>query len=397
MFTYKHLLYNMSGKLQSTTRNLYSRKYQKKFVITKKVYPENTVVPESFKYSNEDARLIELIQTETTLHNRNNITRTQAYKEIYFNHKELHWALLAHMVSRNSGWLMTDLKGELLPHLMTEQERYAMFRFYETANALIFQDAYPQLLLYVESKRRQINLFHLLPAFHVSRFMKPFWDLFLKDQDSVLITTALIMNEQHYIEDRVIQNEKYQQTVLETLKFKGQEIAQMTQVIFPYEADNLHIFWTRSGTRLAGLILEHFADVKERIAVGKKLYAMLFGIKDVFEGVTVFAENVFHSGSRKDYWDYLFTDKVQYKHSQYQKERMIGEKKIKQAPPFYSPTLEEAWENQSIPAVSELDWYNNTSVLKELQDFSVPMRFDMTGEYCFGLNKLELAVLSKRN
>ncbi|MDQ0300721.1 hypothetical protein J2S78_003189 [Salibacterium salarium] len=349
---------------------------------------------EKVNMSDEEVNLINGIKAETKKHNRNNITRTEAYRKVYFHHQELHWALLAHMVSRNSGWCMTDLKGELLPHVMTEEERNALFHFYETANALIFQDAYPQLLLYVESKKRQTNLFHLLPAFHVSRFMRPFWDHFLINRDPVTLTTALIINEQHYIEDRVIRNKYYQQSVLDTLKFKGQEMAQLTQVIFPYKAKKF--LWTRQGTRLAGLILEHFADVQERIAIGKKLYAILFGIEDVFNGVFAFAENVCHCGSRKDYWNQLFSDNDKYKNSRYQKERIIGGHMLKEAPPFYSPRLNEVWNDQTIPAVSLSDWFNHTSMLKELRSFNVPVRFDMTNEYYFGLNKLELAVLAKQ-
>ncbi len=36
---------------------------------------------------------------------------------------------------------MTDLKGELLPRLLNERQREAVFVFLETANSLIFGDA----------------------------------------------------------------------------------------------------------------------------------------------------------------------------------------------------------------------------------------------------------------
>lgn len=122
-------------------------------------------------WNEEELALIERIRAETAAANRNNVTRTEAYRIFVFPHSELHWALLAHMVSRNGGWNMTDLQGEWLPWLLNSEQRLAVFRFLEQANALIFQDAYPQLLLYERSRREGRSLFHLLPAFGVSSFM----------------------------------------------------------------------------------------------------------------------------------------------------------------------------------------------------------------------------------
>ncbi|WP_440177084.1 DUF2515 family protein, partial [Bacillus subtilis] len=51
----------------------------------------------------EDCIILEEIKTLTQENNRSNITRTAAYLECYEQYPELHWALLAHMVSRNGG------------------------------------------------------------------------------------------------------------------------------------------------------------------------------------------------------------------------------------------------------------------------------------------------------
>lgn len=157
-------------------------------------------------WNEEELALIERIRAETAAANRNNVTRTEAYRILYFRTPELHWALLAHMVSRNGGWNMTDLQGEWLPWLLNSEQRLAVFRFLEQANALIFQDAYPQLLLYERSRREGRSLFHLLPAFGVSSFMAPVWKQYWRDRDAVPLTIALIVNEQHYIEQRVVQH-----------------------------------------------------------------------------------------------------------------------------------------------------------------------------------------------
>ena len=120
-----------------------------------------------------EQQILKRIVAQTQLDNRNNVTRTHAYWACYRDFPELHWALLAHMVSRNGGWCMTDLRGELLPHLLNNQATGHLFSFLERANALIFQDAYPQLLLYAESKRRKLSLFHLLPHLQISAWMLP--------------------------------------------------------------------------------------------------------------------------------------------------------------------------------------------------------------------------------
>lgn len=57
----------------------------------------------------QEQKLIQQIQEKTQVLNRNNVTRTMAYYDFYRDHPEIHWALLAHLVSRNAGWNMTDL------------------------------------------------------------------------------------------------------------------------------------------------------------------------------------------------------------------------------------------------------------------------------------------------
>lgn len=123
-----------------------------------------------------------------------------AYFDFYQKHPEIHWAFLGHMVSRNGGWNMTDLKGDLLTRLLTNKERDAYFTFLERGNWLIFQDAYPQFLLYGESLKRNKPLFYLLPALDISSFMESVWNYFWKRRDSYILTIALVINEQNYLE-----------------------------------------------------------------------------------------------------------------------------------------------------------------------------------------------------
>lgn len=339
----------------------------------------------------QEQQILESIIAQTHLHNRNNVTRTYAYWMIYREHPELHWALLAHMVSRNGGWSMTDLRGELVPHLMNNDASEHAFSFLERANALIFQDAYPQLLLYAESQKRRQRLFHLLPHLHISTWMLPIWQDFWLYQDSALLTIGLIVNEQHYIEDRVVQNRHYKQTVLDTALFKTQAWLQLNQVGFPFRSSSMN----PPQPHLAGLILESFTKLTERIEFGKSLYAILFGVPGVLQGVFAFASATPHTGSRSDYWPHLFAPIRKTPPDRKYQERLDGYSLKKGAAPFYSPPLHSVWPDRPIAPVERGDWFKlEGEPLQHIRSIEVPTAFDLTRDLCLGLSKLELAVVS---
>nr|WP_246061883.1 DUF2515 family protein [Paenibacillus oralis] len=184
-------------------------------------------------WSPEDVDLAEEIAAETNRAGISNIARTAAYLNCYEAYPELHWAFLAHMVSRNAGWNMTDLSGSRMADIIDAEEIRLTYRFLERNNALIFQDAYPQLLLYMKSRERGASHFHLLPYFHVSQFMRPFWERFWIDRGSALLTVGLIINEQNYIEKRVVRHPYFQKYVTGKTKFHLFSLAGLNQVVFP--------------------------------------------------------------------------------------------------------------------------------------------------------------------
>ena len=157
-----------------------------------------------------------------------------------------------------------------MPHLLDERGKATRFTSGNAPNANIFRDAFPQPILYQESRRLGRSL-HLLPYFQVSRFMRPFWEHFWHTRNSPLITVALIINEQNVIEKTVIQNDWFHQHVFDKLFFRSLMLLQLNQVILPYDDPR------KKTCRLAGLTLEQFVDLKERIETGKTLYAILFG------------------------------------------------------------------------------------------------------------------------
>jgi hypothetical protein len=338
-----------------------------------------------------DQQTIDQIRRQTQQQNRNNVTRTQAYWHIYKSHPELHWALLAHMVSRNGGWSMTDLKGDLLPYLLNASQIESLFAFLEKANGLIFHDAYPQLLLYIESKRVNRSLFHLLPFLQVSAFMHPVWEHFWLHRESSILTVSLIINEQNYIEQRIVQDTHYKKSVLGTITFLLQSLMQLNHVVFPYLAESA------CEPRLAGLILEDFSDLNERIEFGKKLYAILFGLPTVHQGIIAFAEKIPHTGSRMDYWPQLFASIRKAPPELAFKERLTGCQLINESEPLYSAMLKDAWPDRPLGSLEPGDWFDPikpSQPLHHLASVQVPFLFDMTSEACLGLNKLELAILA---
>jgi hypothetical protein len=291
---------------------------------------------------------------------------------------------------------MTDLKGQWLPHLIDEQQAAAIFELLEACNSLIFGDAYPQLKLYAESKRLGRNLIHLLPQFGVSAFMTPLWDKFWQDSNPVPLSVALIINEQHFIQSRVVEDDHYQQQVFNALFFRTQPLLQLNQIVFPLSRGarlNPGI-----SIRMAGRVLENFVDLQERIEFGKSLYGMLFGYPAVLRRAAAFAGQVPHTGSRADYWPHRFAaEQMQMTGSKPKKAEHAAGQLLSSL--WFSPTLSKTWPDRPIIPSSGGDWFQslNTDGVSYLKSLKLPQVIDMTHEHLFGQNKLQTAVLLERS
>ncbi|MGO4888067.1 DUF2515 domain-containing protein [Anaerobacillus sp. MEB173] len=241
----------------------------------------------------DQQHLLKMIKRKVEKGNLDNISRTVFYQQFYFKHQEIKWAFLASMVSRNAGWNMTDLEGELFQRSLPKQYRDILFYTYERANWLIFEDAYPQLLIYEESKKRQQPLFFLLKDFHVSAFMEKEWIYFWTHHDVWRLCYALIINEQHVIQKPVIEHPFYKKHVFHSLPFYFEDRFHFSTVLFPTVHGELY-----------GFSVHHFTNVKSRIKLGKKLTWLLF-FSPVAHQFICFAKRTEHTGSRCDYEQYL--------------------------------------------------------------------------------------------
>lgn len=339
--------------------------------------------------SENDKRCIQVIKEQTRQLNQNNVTRTQAYFQFYLQHPEIHWAFLGHMVSRNVGWNMTDLKGELLTKLLSDKEQKDFFSFLERGSWLIFQDVYPQFLIYDLSVRGRKEMFHLLRCFHVSTFMETMWRYFWNSGDQAALAFAMVINEQSYLEKRLIRNQHYKKIVLDTVSFKMYDFLNFNNIIFPcYAGDN------RENAPLTGGTLRYFTSLHERILFGKKLYSFLFQQEKIFAGVLKWAHEHPHTGSRKDYWPHLFNDiNESFPRSLY-KRRIKNCELRKGAQRLYSPPLKYAWPDTPHEEAESGDWFEDWHVLDYFQK-EVSVDGEILTNYCKTLEKIELAVMAK--
>ena len=222
-------------------------------------------------------------------YNQDNITRTLAYQTFFLLHPEIKWSFLASMVSRNAGWNMTDLKGDIFPRLLRPETCDLLFMTYERANWSIFQDAFPQLLLYHYSTVYKKKMFHLFKKFHISSFMEGEWNRFWDERDERRLVQSLIINEQHLIQEPVIDHELYKRKVFGTSIFFIEDHLHFSSVLFP----------TVNG-ELFGASVHGFRKVKNRIKLGNILFEILFHPK-YHRLILEFAMKVEHTGSRTDY------------------------------------------------------------------------------------------------
>ena len=339
--------------------------------------------------SKNDKQCIHHIREQTKQLNQNNVTRTQAYFQFYLQHPEIHWALLGHMVSRNVGWNMTDLKGELLTKLLPEKDQKAIFSFLEHGSWLIFQDVFPQFLVYDLSVRSNQEMFHLLPFFHTSTFMETIWRYFWHSGDSYTLAIATVINEQSYLEKRLIQNHHFKKTVTGTVSFKMYDFLRLNNILFPYCAGE-----NEEKTSLAGATSRYFTSLHERILFGKKLYSLLFQRENMLSGVMKWAHEHPHTGSRKDYWPDLYNDVNESFPRSLYKRRVKNCVLRKGALRLYSPSLKYAWPNTPHEDAESGDWFEDWRVLDYIHE-EVSLNGEILTNYCKTLETIELAVMAK--
>ncbi len=247
----------------------------------------------SYVITNDELVCIHKIKNETQKNNVDNILRTKAYLDFFLQYPEIKWTFLASMVSRNGGWNMCDLEGKWFPLVLPEKLRNLLFLTYERANWLIFNDAYPQMLLYHYSTKMGRPMFHLLPFFYVSSFMEDEWKHYWRQRDGKRLITSLIINEQNVIQTPVIEHPVFSKKVFHSFSYYFQEWFHFSSVLFP----------TLEG-EVFGSAVSGFTKLDNRIDLGKKLADILF-LPELYPLFLKFSLEQEHTGSRHDYEKYF--------------------------------------------------------------------------------------------
>ena len=183
---------------------------------------------------------------------------------IFKKNPDIIWSFLASMVSRNGGWNMCDLEGNIFREILEPKTRKELFLTFERANWLIFHDVYPQLLLYQYSTKIKRPMFHLLPYFKCSKFIQNEWERYWRESNRERLTTALIINEQNVIHKPVIHHPVYKKQVFQSWIFNFQDWLHFSCVLFP-----------TCGGELYGASVNGFKSLSKRINLGKRLAKIL--------------------------------------------------------------------------------------------------------------------------
>ena len=136
-------------------------------------------------------------------------------------------------------------------------------------------------------------MFYLLKAFGVSIFVEAEWERYWIEGDGNRLYKAQIINEQHVIEDPLLQKHYFHKKVFDNILFFFQECLKVSAVVFPNQNGELY-----------GFSVTHFKDVNRRIELGKNLHHLLF-YSSAAHSIKHFALTVPHTGSRQDYEQFI--------------------------------------------------------------------------------------------
>jgi hypothetical protein len=239
--------------------------------------------------------MLEAWLRELDARNTDNVSRTHSYLELYAYTREhgpeLPWLFMAHLVSRNAGYMMTDL-ARALDDDRTPREgpiREAIFNLMallERANYLIFHDAWFHVLHHLLGRSAQ------LPEGRTPQFVRAAWPRYeaaARDGVDAALERSLVLelvhNEQHFIEHRVVHNPRYQagQQSLAMIESSGRE----KPMVFPVGDAQIRV--------------GRFADLRRRIETGAIIFDEVLADRAQRDAAFAWALANPHTGARAVY------------------------------------------------------------------------------------------------
>jgi hypothetical protein len=215
--------------------------------------------------------------------NRDNVARTASYLELYAWTREhgceLPWVLMAHLVSRNAGYQMSDLAR----HLARDAEPYQrdamrwLFVLLERGNYLIFWDAWHHVLHALAGRAAALE------SPRTPRFMIDAWARHAAAPDERTLVLDLVHNEQNLIERRAVHHAELAQgrRAIELIEQSGRE----RPLLFP-AADAPEI-------KVGG-----FSRLERRIAAGTRIFDEVIADRARRDAMFAWAMANPHTGSR---------------------------------------------------------------------------------------------------
>jgi hypothetical protein len=220
--------------------------------------------------------------------NTDNVARTDSYLELYAwtaaSGHELPWLLMAHLVSRNAGYLMSDLarsldgKAGADPALSGAME--SLMTLLERANFLIFHDAWHHVLHHLLGRADELS------SPRTPRFMIDAWRRHRQSADERRLVLDLVHNEQHLIERRAVHHAHLAPglRLLQWIEMSGRE----KPLHFPIEG-------------LPVITVGGFAQVDRRIAAGARIFDEVIADRGRRAALLSWAQAHPHTGSRAVY------------------------------------------------------------------------------------------------
>lgn len=221
--------------------------------------------------------------------NADNISRTASYLELYGFTRErgpdLPWVLMAHLVSRNTGYLFGDLATRIEQRRSKGDDASAeametLGLLLERGNRVIFDDAWRHVIAYL----RRARGLPALPNTGTTAFMTSAWARYEREGGERQLVLDLVHNEQNVIERRVVHNERFAPGLrfLQLIEMSGRE----QPLHFPGEG--------LSAIRVGG-----FAELGLRIEAGRRIFDEVVGPHR--DALYAWALEHEHTGSRAAY------------------------------------------------------------------------------------------------
>jgi hypothetical protein len=226
---------------------------------------------------------------ELDARNVDNAARTNAYLELYALTRtgpvELPWLLMAHVVSRNAGYLMSDLSTaiERQNTVFSRAALEEMFLFLERSNYLIFWDAWHHVLLHLLGRSHELD--DRTPA-----FIRGAWDRYERDAAGGVsaglerrIVLELVQNEQELLERHVIHHPRFPQSRAMTTFFEAARAER--PMVLPVSDAKITV---------GGFLL-----LDRRIAAGRRIFDEVIGPRGARDAIFAWVRERPHTGSRE--------------------------------------------------------------------------------------------------